>query len=101
MKNIKIILLVLFNIILFSGAFLFLTDLVSLDSHECSYSEYNIYTNTTGATRIFNHCFVPTNSVITRTEKCGFLGFVCRDVEPYLINSGGSVCFELKDGGLC
>ncbi len=74
---------------------------MSLDSQECSWSEYNIYTNLTGGTRIFNSCYVPMNDWITKTEKCGFLGFVCRDVEPYQKFISGGVCFKLNTGERC
>ena len=74
---------------------------IDFDSNKCSRSEYNIYTNMSGGVRIFNNCYVPTNQVITKIEKCGFLGISCRDVEPYRVNSGGSVCFKLSNGELC
>ena len=93
--------LAIISLIMFSGIMIYSMGWISLDSQECSYSKYNIYTNMTGGTRIFNHCIVPTNSVITRTEKCGTFGFVCRDVEPYMANSGGGVCFKLNNGNSC
>ena len=94
------LMLMLMLIFIFFSLFFF-TGKVSFDSQECSWSKYNIYSNMTGGMRFFNNCYVPTNSVITLTEKCGFLGISCRDVEPYRRNSGGGVCFKLNDGGLC
>lgn len=74
---------------------------VDLDSEECSLSEYNTYTNITGGMRLLGNCYVPTNNVITKTEKCGTFGFVCRDVEPYQENFNSGVCFKLKNGEFC
>ncbi len=97
----KMYIKIIIAVVLLLPLIFFATGLITPMSQKCSWSEYNTYTNLTSATRIFGSCYVPTDHMITLTEKCGFLGFFCRDVEPYNILRRDGVCFRLKDGGRC
>jgi hypothetical protein len=73
---------------------------IELDSYKCISSPYNP-SNLTGGVYLFGKCYVPWYETYESTEKCGFLGISCRDVEPYVKMSTGTRCFKLKTGERC
>ncbi len=98
MSKIKkhLVIVILLLIIGIGGLFLF-----DMDSEECSWSKYNVYTNISGGVRFFGNCYVPIVGTYDSKEKCGFLGISCYETEPYTRFYKGEVCFKLKTGELC
>jgi hypothetical protein len=73
---------------------------VDFQSEECSSSIHNP-TNVTGGYYMFGRCYVPYYNTYSSNEKCGLMGLVCRDTEPYIKMNSGTMCFRLKDGVRC
>ena len=69
---------------------------------ECSMSEYNKYSNTTGATYFMGRCYIPVYGTYESTERCGTFGISCYETEPYQKGyKGNEICFNLKTGERC
>jgi hypothetical protein len=86
-------------------AFIYFPDIIDNllgnDTHNCSSSPYNIYTNETGGRYFFGKCYVPVTEIYESTEKCGLFGVNCRDTTPHYDSFRHGVCFKLKTGERC
>ena len=87
-----------------------LTQDYTSETNACDFSEYNTYSNATGATKIFNRCYVDVGRCIPyeKTYEChgGFIGIgqSCYELnkpETACSWSNEEICFDIRNGELC